>query len=188
MKRKMEPGLWVFRLGIIMLFFVLVTFRQLGTTYARYASSASGTDGAHVALFGESETITLFHDTSTKFYPGVSGDSKITVTNQTSDNRVSEVSQHYSIEVETAGTLPLVFTLKDQNGKTIGTFTEKSSILNSDGEERHTFQTDQMTFQAGVEGSHTYELNMEWPKDKANPLLAGVPDFVNVNVKVEQTD
>lgn len=186
MRRIWKTEQWTFKAGILMLFLVLMTFRQLGGTYARYTSSASGSDGARVALFGQSETIELFHNSSTMFYPGVSATSNIIVTNQ-SDGKVSEVAQQYSIEIETAGTLPFQFTLK-QGENTIGTFNESSQENDENSGKSHVFSTDGMKFEAGVGESTSYTLETLWPAGENDPALAGIPDYITVNIKVEQID
>lgn len=160
---------------------VLVSSWLLTGLYARYTTTVTGSDNARVALFGHSESINLSNDISEKIYPGNSVTYNLTVSNQ-SEKGISEVSQSYNIEVVTAGNLPITYTLK-KDAQVIGTAFQETADKKS-----NVFATEDMNFQAGKEESVKYTLTAEWPSDKNDSSLAGIPDFITVNINVTQTD
>lgn len=172
------------RIAAVLLCLVLVSTYLLSGLYARYTTSATGTDEARVAVFGSSESVTLDSGGGllASMVPGNSATYKITVSNAQGD-RVSEVAQSYNVEVETAGNLPLTFTLSE-NGK--GTIAESSSA--SAAFSIHSFAADDMRFAAGAPQSKTYWLTVTWPANKNDAKYANVPDFIQVNVNVSQID
>lgn len=163
----------------ILLCLVMASFWLMSGIYARYTAQGSGGDSARVAIFGHDASIDIssFPD---KWKPGTEYTYKITVTNQTSQ-KTSEVAQKYKIEIVTAGNLPLTYTLKKDETE-IGNFSESSS------QNKYTFENGAMKFAAGTAGKDEYELKIQWPRDKNDASLSGIPDYAKININVEQID
>lgn len=182
-KKPKRTGKVSFYTAGILLCLVMASICLMQNLYARYVTKSGGSDSARVAIFGHDETVALPGLTK-QLVPGDTRTGTITVTNQTKDTdgstRTSEVAQKYSIEVVTAGNLPLTYTLT-QNGTTIDSFTESNKSA-------HTFSTENMTFAAGTAGSATYTLTVIWPDTEKDAKYAGIPDYVQINVKTEQID
>lgn len=177
-------AIWPLRAAAVLLCLALASTYLLSGLYARYTTSATGTDEARVAVFGSSESVTLDSGDGllASMIPGNSITYTITVSNA-QGNRISEVAQSYNVEVETAGNLPLSFALSE-NGK--GAITESSAT--SSAFSIHTFAADDMHFAAGDSQSKTYQLTVTWPADKIDAKYANVPDFIQVNVNASQID
>lgn len=160
----------------VLLCMTLVSLWMVSNMYAKYSTESTGEDGARVALFGHEETITLDKALNT-WVPGNSYNYNLHIT-----NGKSEVSVKYNMEIVTAGNLPLEYTLKDSAGKTIKTFTESANQTSD------TFDDTSMIFEAGVEKGQDYQLQVKWPTEKNDQSLNGVPDFIQININVEQID
>lgn len=181
MRRSDQINIWIFRIAAVLLCLTVLSVWGTSGLYARYSTTASGSDGARVALWGSTQTIQLADSNTLPKQPGDSCSYSLTVTNQRDDNKVSEVAQKYSIQVVTAGNLPLTYTLT-RDGTVIGTFTETSSTPT------WTVAENDMTFSAGTAAQMDYKLTVLWPADKTNQALASVPDFIEINVCAEQVD
>ena len=166
----------ILRVLAVLLVLAVVALCAIGGSIARYRSSASGASSATVALWGSTQTVTLPDDAITSLVPGSSITYNLTVTNQ-SGGKTSEVSQTYYIQVETAGNLPLQFELQREGE---GTALTKTS--------NNTWQADTMQFAAGKAGEQTYILTVKWPDNQNSASLAGVPDYVQINVCAQQAD
>lgn len=169
----------VLRIAAVLLCLILISLWMLGDMYARYTTDKDGSDGARVSIFGHNETITVPDSLLQGLVPGDSRTYTLTVDNG-KGKEVSEVSQKYSIEVATAGNLPLTYTLTE-NGTKVGSFSESDAAS-------HTFTDSSMAFSAAKAGSHTYTLTVSWPGDQNSIDLSGLPDYIQVNINVEQVD
>ena len=179
MNRWEKAERWILYSTATLVCLVLVSFWMTCNMYARYTSEASGSDSARVAVFAHDETIDAT-GTIKKMYPGDAVSYTLDVTNFKGEKR-SEVSLQYSIEVKTAGNLPLQYTLTKDN-ITVGTFNEKSD------EKEYTFETDSMKFGIDAKEQHTYKLNITWPATENSASLAEIPDYLDITVHVEQID
>lgn len=150
--------------------------------FARYSGADHKQESAKVAVFEHGEQILLssnkMGETNT-LQPGTDRVYALTVTNEKNGN-VSETRQNYSIQVTTAGTLPLTYVLKRDNTE-LGRFSETIT-------ESYLFQTADMWFEAGKKEGHAYELEVIWPEDKKDVLWADVPDLVKIQVHMEQAE
>ena len=174
--RETAEANWPLRTAAVLLCLVLVSTYLLSGLYARHATTANGSDSARVALFGHDETVTLDEESLQGLKPGDSRTYTIAVTNARGEN-VSEVAQRYSINVVTAGNLPLEFSLK------------KGSELVSSDSTGKTFSADDMVFAEGESKQEVkYTLTATWPASKNGSKYAGVPDFIQVNVNAQQID
>lgn len=170
------------RVAVCLLVATLATMCVIGGTLARYTTGAESSDSARVAVFGHSESIEVPQDWTSHLVPGATKVYDLTVTNNSND-KISEVAQCYNIALKTSGNLPLQFTLVSVEGDTIiGSFTESASATTC------TFTSDSMSFGASVEGEHGYKLTATWPPEQNSLTLAGVPEFIQIDVNVEQVD
>lgn len=169
----------VLRIAAILLCLILVSLWMLGDYYARYTTQKDGSDEARVAIFGHDESITVPNSILEKLVPGSSGTYVIEINNGTGED-ISEVSEKYTVEVVTAGNLPLEYTLKE-NGQSLDSFSESDAA-------KHCFSDSSMYFLASEAGAHTYTLEISWPEDRTDISLSGLPDYIQININVEQVD
>ena len=151
-------------------------------TLAGYSGADHKQESAKVAAFEHGEQILQPFSRAGKtgdLQPGTDRVYALTVTNEKNGN-VSETRQNYSIQVTTAGTLPLTYVLK-RNNTELGRFSEMVT-------ENYLFQTADMWFEAGKKEGHAYELEVIWPEDKRDVLWADVPDFIKIQVHMEQAE
>ena len=180
---KLERGLAA--AFTVLLAAVMLTSHAVSGVMARYTTAGSSGDEARVALFGHDESI----DLSTWAESMVPGDTRsfvLTVSNVRGEN-ISEVAQSYDIEVQTAGNLPLKYSLErttsdNKVAKDFDSFTESSD------KKTNTFSDDGMTFSPGVARLDTYKLTVEWPANENSYTRADIPDFVQININVKQID
>lgn len=163
---------------------VAITLPLVGATFARYTTQAESPSQARVALFGHDESIDFGNTWAANLKPGDTRTVALSVANA-KDGAVSEVAQTYDIEVETAGNLPLTFTLS-KDGAAIAEATGKST--STAASKTHVFETDGMAFSAATAETHDYTLTVAWPSDKDAVSYADMPDYVQVDINVKQTD
>lgn len=98
----------VLRLAAALLVFVMLSFSMVAGRYARYVSTASGSDSARVAKFSVVETGSLLtEEISLKLIPLSSVEKTIVVTND------SEVAIEYKINADNPfDSIPLTFEVK----------------------------------------------------------------------------
>ena len=183
---RMEKG--VLYTAAVLLCLVLASFWMMGNIYARYSSTASGSDSARVAIFGHDQSISLTAGTGmTNLKPGDSKTYTVEVANYKTGT-TSEVALRYDLEIVTTGNLPLQYTVSkkaasESLGSTqIGSFEETTTDVSK------TFSDGNMHFEAGKQESAVYTIEVVWPKDKADASYAGIPDDITVNVNVVQID
>lgn len=175
-------GVSSMRVAAFLLVAALATACVVGGTLARYTAGDTSSDSARVAIFGHSEFINMETDWTAGLVPGITRTYDLAVTNG-DDDRTSEVAQRYSIVLTTSGNLPLTYTLAPADGSAVlGSFTESATTAT------HTFSSDSMAFAASQQSSHEYKLTVNWPAEKNDASLAGVPDFIQIDIDVEQID
>lgn len=183
MVRSEKREKWIIYTTAVLLCLVLVSFWLMSNIYAKYTTEASGSDEARVALWGNSQSVTLSSDRSgLPQVPGETCTYTLIVSNKNKDGKISEVTQKYGIEVVTSGNLPLNYTISENNVQ-IGQEFQETAQKNT-----WKISADDMVFQAGVEGSHTYILKVTWPEEKNSASLAGIPDSIQINICAEQVD
>lgn len=186
MEKKRNSTTWLIPILIVLLSLTLLSSWYLGSLYARYTTQSTGEDSARVAVFGQNASVTLAGNVTDTMTPGTSFSYNLTVSNADAD-RISEVAENYSIEVVTAGNLPLQYTLKKADTSE-NTETDSWKFTESSSEKTKTFTGDNMQFAAGKREEHRYILEVQWPEDKNSASLAGIPDFIQVNINVAQAD
>lgn len=168
-------------IGIIVICLIWIALEQIPGLYARFATGSNEKDGARVAVFGHDETIDVPSEWTSELVPGSTASYHVTLTNKNEDGKVSETDQTYELEVITAGNLPFEYTLK-KGDAVIGEFSE------TENNKSHVFAADDMKFSAVQEETHTYTLNVQWLEEKNSADLAGIPDFIQININVKQSN
>ncbi len=166
-------------LGLVLLLAALVGLS--GVTLSGYATGVDSTDGAHVARYAFSVTdgtnVTEQKlDLSAVKQPGDSTSCVFTVTNRDT-NGICEVTQDYTINVETAGNLPLTYRLSRNDNPAIGYAATTNPAL---------YSHEEMTLPCGDETSHTYTLTIEWPADEKAEAYANGVASVKLRIRSEQ--
>ena len=163
------------RAASYLLCFTMACTLVLGITYARYRSSVTGTGTAsvaRVALDSKADLSSILQ----RMTPGDSRNIDISVSN-VKDGRTSEVTQDYSIIINTTGNLPLVYELAQKNSTGAGTYVTTSTIPKSDGNSR-----------ACSENTvHEYTLTVKWPTNSTDASYADEIDKVTLTVDSKQT-
>lgn len=178
MERKEKTG-QIFR---YLLYTALVCSLVLGVTYARYRSSAAGTGTASVAVVALNSTADLSSEL-TKMTPGKNVTVPVSVSN-VKEGKTSEVTQDYSIIVQTTGNLPLEFTLSPKNKNADGTYvstvaspqSDNHSITWSGGQMKHSIIT-----------THEYSLTVKWEDAEKDSAYADEIDKITLTVDAKQT-
>ncbi|RGY96823.1 hypothetical protein [Clostridium sp. AM58-1XD] len=155
----------------------------LPVTYARYAAQVKGEAAASIAAWGsDSSDFTI--DVS-GLYPGKTQDYQFAVTNKKGD-RVSEVSQKYSITVDTTGNLPLKFQIDAGSGLPSGSLVNTGELAVTAGKAR----TEGGFLPHSSETVHNYVLKVSWPEgnDNNSSDYADEIDLVTVTVNAEQAE
>ena len=110
MKENRKPHVFVLRLAAVLLILVALSSSMVAGRYARYTTSASGSDSARVARFEVTQTNEdgLFtQNVSIHVAPGLTSRNTVSVTNS------SEVAVNYRINVNnTYKNLPLKFEIE----------------------------------------------------------------------------
>lgn len=174
-QRNKAPVNWMLRAAGVLLCLVLASTYLVCGLFARYTTSASGSDSARVAKFEiEGGGVTSAAITA-DLVPGTSRICDLKITNK------SEVAVAYEVVVQRIEkNLPLVFKVFD-------------TAYNTD-EGYLTGETDAngvITFSAQLlpnSGEKTYKLYIEWPAEKSSPEYAGQVDTIQVTVSATQID
>lgn len=108
MSENRKPHVIALRTAAVLLILVMLSTSMVAGRYARYTTTAYGSDSARVARFSVTEEGSLFQTVPMKVRPGSNIPAQVVVTNN------SEVAVAYSIEVVNHyNNLPLTFKLQD---------------------------------------------------------------------------
>lgn len=150
--------------------------------YAKYILLAVEDSHMKVAGFEHKVSICPEGELPEMWAPGSQAIYSILVSNQSTNG----ISQTYSIEVVTAGTLPLRCTLFEQS-EWEGSWKEIASFQESPQEKTRVFQTDDMLLPEGCSTEHEYRLMVSW-EDACQWKPMDKEDFIRINVNMEQKD
>lgn len=151
----------------------------LGVTFARYATTVQGQGSGDVAAVALGLTGDSTADLTKQLdgmKPGDTRTVKFEVTN-TSDRTTSEVTQAYSVSIETTGNLPLEFSLASTSASKGTAATTNSDLTWAGGE---------LPYGSGV--SHSYTLKVTWPSAKVDSALSYEIDRVVLKVDAQQAE
>lgn len=166
MVRSEKKERWIVYTLAVLLCLVLASFWLMCNVYARYTTTASGSDSARVAKFEVTEVGNSSWSIPVSMQPGFTEKYQISVTNK------SEVTIEYMIEAKSIyDNLPLKFRMLDKDEKEI--------------------PSNRAEIQAGDTSAHQYQLEISWPltvNDAKNPDYAGKTDVVEITLKAVQKD
>lgn len=166
-----------------LLCFTLACLVVLGVTYARYKSSVSGIGTATTAKVALNSSADL-SNVLKNMKPGESRDIDVSVSNQNlSENKVSEVTQDYTITVKTTGNLPLEFSLREKNLNGEGAYVKQDPLNN--GNNSVVWSGGQMPHSEIV--THDYTLSVKWTESNKDSAYADEIDKITLAVDAEQT-
>ncbi len=169
MRKTEYKANWAFRIAAVFLCLTLITTHLLSGLYARYSTSASGSDGARVASFQVTEsgvqTATISLD---DMHPGSGKTYTFKVTNS------SEVAVACLVSVTTTGNLPLTFSVAGPDGTA------------------HDLKPGTPVAMAAISHGQTveaqYTLTVTWPAGQNDAKYAGLLDAVKLFVTAQQVD
>lgn len=172
----MRKHLTVGRIACYLLLLAAACALVFGTSYARFSSEAMGSGTASVAAAALNSRMDM-SDRLEGIAPGETRTIAFQVTNQKEDGTISEVTQSYTITIETTGNLPLTYALS--TGDT------------PDTDHALTNKRDALMWEGGilphsVPATHTYMLSVSWPTGSASPYLADEIDLVAVTIDAQQ--
>ncbi len=181
-RRRHEKGNVLMGIVAVLLCATLASIHLVGGLYAKYTTSASGSDSARVAKFSitqkflneKNEEITQAIEA--KVTPGTTQSVKLEIANK------SEVAVEYALTVtNVTGNLPLKFKLTPVSGNNAPAVTSES-------------------YQNGVSkcsavqkpGNHTdkYNLQIDWTSsgDDSDLAYIGMVDYITISVTATQID
>lgn len=172
MKRHLTAG----RVVCYMLVLTAACTLVLGATYSRFSSQATGTGTANIAAAALNSNMDV-SEALEGMAPGESRTITFQVGNRENSGTVSEVTQSYTIAVETTGNLPLVYTLSTEDTPNADhALTHSSgSLVWTGGLLPHSTPT-----------IHIYTLTVSWPDGESDPSLTDEIDLVSVTVEAKQ--
>lgn len=179
---KMKKRLTKSRVISYLLLLTAASLLIFSVTRANFKSQAGANAVAEVAAWGsDSDTIHIDVD---GLEPGGTKEYKFSVTNKKGGN-VSEVSQKYSITVETTGNLPLQYKISQDSGDSSagGTKIQDGELTLTGG--RVTLEGGSMPHSS--ETKHTYKLTVYWSSDQNEAAYADEIDMVAITVNSKQT-
>lgn len=188
----MKKHLTVWRIVCYLFYFLGVCTLVLGVTNARYITTVSGTGTASVAAVAldttelsgidEKKVIDLTN-TIKGLYPGQSQTITFQVKNF-KDLVVSEVTQEYSVIVETTGNLPLTYELSAGDAKNIGTYATTSSTVPESNPT--VWQWTGGSLPHSQECTHSYTLTVKWNIGKNDAAFSDEIDLVTLTIDAKQ--
>jgi len=169
-QKNKAPVNWVLRAAGVLLCLVLASTYLVCGMFARYTTSASGSDSARVAKFSISGTAIQSADITADLSPGEEKTCEMEINND------SEVAVEFEVSIKNlTNNLPLDFSVRLQ----------EDGGGEDDLDEVHSFVfTDQMN-----PGEKTiYKLYILWPGDASSPQYSGMVDQIRVTVNATQID
>jgi hypothetical protein len=170
-EKKFDFHIFVMRLAAVLLSLVMLTTGMVSGRYARYVTSATGSDSARVAKFTVTQQSIKYGTTDlTTMIPMpelLPGESKIVDMLVEYD---TEVTVKNVISVESLyHNLPLTFRISEQN--TDSSFAERAEFICESGKY-----------------TKAYQLTITWPADKNSQDYIGMVDLLEITVTTEQVD
>lgn len=177
-ERKKQPR-WV----IYLIYLCIVTTLTTTVTLSRYMTSVSGSGTATAAMMtGGMSQLAL---TIPSMKPGDREVVTFEVVNYTGigeQQKVSEVSQNYTITLVNTENLPLTYTLIQCENQGNGTGLPINTVLLP-----NTATTDKGVFPPTVAVTHTYTLEITWIDDgQDNHAYSGKIESIDIRIDAEQ--
>lgn len=179
----MKKHLTTWRVVCYLLYFLGVCTLVLGVTNARYSTVVSGTGTASVAAVElELDTKQDLSVNLVGMKPGDSREIPFTVKNS-KDSKVSEVTQEYSVIVETTGNLPLEYTLTVSSSDNKAYYVAEGPSVGNDSNHR---EWTGGKFLHSTDSTHNYTLKVKWPEGEASEIYKKEIDLVTLTVDAKQ--
>lgn len=180
-KKTMHYSVLVMRIAALLACLTLVSLYLLSGAYSKFYTTASGGDGASVALFSP-----YFHSVGSmdvsNATPGYTDQIEFTVQNY-SGEEVPETAVRYKICLKTTGNIPLTLTLLDGE-----TELQSWAFDGTSGEQIYEYADNSLVFGTGVKDSQAYKLKAQWQSDNKGAQFSGMTDAVYLEVEFEQID
>ena len=188
------------RLPLYLLLAVVVTTLATTGTLARYRSEFGATANMEVAAFAGGGTLDFNLDVDLgNMYPNETRTTTFTVQNYEGDKKC-DVVMDYDIRVDTAGNLPLTFTLRgkrDNDGENSVLAGDFEAVPGEDssagggpaGGKTFVASGGRLPIAGGTDGrptQHTYQLEVTWEKTENDIQYLGEIDKVTVTVTAVQ--
>ena len=153
-----RPHVILLRTAAVLLILVLLSTSMVAGRFARYTTTASGTDSARVAKFLVTESGSLTGDVAVSLSPGETAGLEVQVTND------SDVAVSYSVAAENKyNNLPLSFTLAE----------DKAAVAAA-------------TLAPGQTKTLTWQVS--WDAEQTDDKYLGMVDLVHLTIHVTQID
>lgn len=177
----MKNNISGFRITGYLLLLIAATLMILSFSYAKYTKKVNGTASAVVALWGSTSSTQSIDISGLR--PGSEKEITMVIKN-TKDDKVSEVTQDYSITLKTTGNLPLQYAIQGKSDSA-----GKGSMINN--VDNLTFTNGNITLQGGSlphtdSVKHTYTIKVKWPDEKKEAVLADEIDMLTLIVDAKQ--
>lgn len=165
-QKNKAPVNWILRAAGVLLCLVLASSYLVCGMFARYTTTATGSDTARVAKFSISGTAIQSADITADLSPGEAKTCQLEINND------SEVAVEFEVSIKNlTDNLPLDFSVRLEND---------SELQESD---QFVF-TDQMS----PAEKTIYKLYILWPGDASSPQYSGMVDQIRVTVNATQID
>ena len=180
---------WIMYTAAVLFCLVLASFWMMSNIYARYTASGTGGDEARVAafVFNLEDRADKTFDLSGIQKPGDAVAYTFQVTNQ-HQNRISEVAERYTIELEAEGSIQLrcEITKSSEDGSSVCTATNISD--NDQGQSKAVSSA--IEVDAAKAYTQAYTLSVKWPEEYNDAKYAenGANAAVTLTVHAEQID
>jgi len=161
MSRSRQIQNWILRAAGILLCLVLASTYLVCGMFARYTTTASGSDSARVAKFEIQEAGVSTIELNDPISPGDTIEKVLQVQN------MSEVAVEYEVTIDHLGNLPLQFMVDNVDA------TENSF---------------KRILPPNENNMNIYTLKIIWPAEQDSPDLAGLADYITVSVSATQVD
>lgn len=162
------------------LIFLLIITVSIATilSFSKYRGTAASTNTTKIALMAENVDFSI--DVTEAGYPGFSKVYPIEITNKL-DGKICEVSQKYNLTLkqQTEENIPLSVELFEDS-KCLSKMVDD----NGDG----TYESNNFSFNAGVESSKTFYLKVTWPEDKNSDYYSLEINYLKLDFVITQKD
>lgn len=150
----------------------------ISISFSRYESTIAGDNITKIAVMAN--TVSADLEMPISGYPGMNSIICPIVLTNKEQEKVCEVSQNYTIEIERQeiANIPLTFELYKDKYCT--------EIINCD--ENGIYAEEDFSFAAGIEETKTYYLRINWPKEQNDEYLAFEIEYFSINVIATQVD
>lgn len=161
---KQIQARWIWYTAAVLLCLTLLSTHLTAGLYARYTTTATGSDSARVAVFNVKEEGSLLQGIQAPLYPGDTEKYSIIVENS------SEVAIAYQISLENlTGKLPITWSV----------WQEPIPVSQENGV---------CSGQMAPGSRATFVLKLEWPAEKNSLTYMGLVDMLQVNLTAAQID